>query len=702
MNITSQKVLRACRERECLFNFLFRQAFLFVFLYGFLTPGVFAAQGDIVRIEADRMEYLEHSGVVEAWGNVRVRRGGVSLDAGYVRFSLYSGDALAEENVWFSDVSGEIIASRLEYNFFTREPAAIEAETFFDPWFVKSEKFGRVSEGRYLSQKAVCTTCDRDNPHYKFTARRIDIEPGVAMKAYNVFFFLGKVPVFYLPYYRRSLSDHPSGFVMQPGYSSVRGMFALSYYNWYFNDGLRGRWYLDYFRNLGWGKGFDVRFLHGDERPGSGYLYLYHIDEKNSPAEGAEPAERWKMHLRHSQQISDYTRSILRVDRLSDPDFTRDYLPDETLRFLRRSDLERHRPEGSFSLTTRRPGYSTNIYMRRRVNDFTTVVENFPRVSFDFSEKSIGESFFYYNLYADAAHLNLSPSDEKQSLLQARLRPRISHQSRLWRLRLNPSLQAEGFWYDQNMLGEDNIFQGSYEFNLPVNLASGIWRIYDTPAWSEISKTRHLIMPKITYSYRPEPSDSREEIYSFADRIGVERESVRVELRNIIEGKRHDNSKFKFVDFDVYSNYNRLGEDRRWSNIAADLRAYSTRDVSFRTRASYNPYIERIETLDADVYLKRLGWNFETGFRIYEPRGEKHTFDVLGRARGNLGPKWGIDLQAGYDLNENEFKAARVGILRDLHCWEMQVFWQREGEDTRIMLAFRIKGMPGVSLQSPY
>ena len=496
--------------------------------------------------------------------------------------------------------------------------------------------------------------------------------------------------------------DERSGFVVRPGYSSERGMFALSYYSWLISPSLRGRLHLDFYNKLGWGKGADVNFNHGVERPGSGFLYLYHIDERQSPREEREPEERWKMHLRHGLRFSDNTWSILRIDRLSDPDFNRDYLTDETLRFLSRSELELHRPEGSFSVTTRKPDYSANVYLRKRVNDFTTVVENLPRASFDLSEQSLGDTGFYFNFDADFAYLNLSPADQKQDLLQARVRPGISHQTRLWQFRMNPSVSGTGFWYDENPEEEKNIFQGTYEFSLPVNLANGIWRIYDTPGWAGIVRTRHLILPRLTYFYRPKPGEAREDLYPFADRIGDESESVRVEFRNIIEGKREDDSKFRFAYLDLYSDYNRLAEEERWSNIAADLRAHSTRDVSLRARASYNTYIDRFESLDADVILRRLGWQFETGFRLYEPGGERHTFDLVGRARGNLGPKWGLDLQGRYDMNEDEFKAARVGIIRDLHCWEMQVFWQKEREDTRITLAFRIKGIPGEALRSPY
>lgn len=679
-----------------------RQAFLLLLLFLFFAPRSASEEKVPIEFESDRLEYHEETGIIKGMGNVRVIRGEARLYADYVEFHLDTGDMLAEGDVFFRDPEQEIIASRMEYNFTDASALALSAETFYKPWFVEAERFEQESPEKQRMERVSGTTCDHEVPHYRFTASRIEVEPGVAMKAYHAVFFLGRVPVLYLPYYRRSLSEEPSGLVVRPGHSEQRGMFALAYYNWYISQGFSGRWFLDYFRKLGWGKGLDLNLNYGAEKPGSGYLYLYQIDEKQAPREGEEPDERWKMHLRHSQQFSADTRSIMRVDVLSDADFTRDYLTDETLKFLSRAELERQRPEGSLSVTTRRPNYSADLYLRKRVNDFTSVVENLPRGSFNLSEQSLGDTGFYFNFFSDAAYLKQAPSEDRDDLLQARIRPGMSHQTRLWMLRMNPSIIGEGFWYDENRVGEKNIFQGTYAFNFPVNLANGIWRIYDTPGWGEMAQTRHIMLPKLTYSYRPEPDEGREDLYPFADRMGGERESVRVELRNIVEGKRADDSKFRFLYLDIYSDYNRLAEEEPWSNISLDLRADSTRDVSLRSRASYNTYIDRFETVNTDVIFRRLGWDFETGFRLYEPGGESHTFDLIARARGNLGPKWGLDLQGRYDANEGEFKALRVGVIRDLHCWEMQAFWQQEDEDTRVALAFRIKGVPGAALESPY
>jgi len=40
-----------------------------------------------------------------------------------------------------------------------------------------------------------------------------------------------------------------------------------------------------------------------------------------------------------------------------------------------------------------------------------------------------------------------------------------------------------------------------------------------------------------------------------------------------------------------------------------------------------------------------------------------------------LTPKTSITYNTGYDIKENEITMTRVGISRDLHCWEMSLNW---------------------------
>lgn len=659
-----------------------------------------AAEKIPVNLEADRLDYYDEKGIIEGWGNARLSYKEINLKADHISFDFKSHVFVAEGNVTLYEKSQEFYVEEITYNMRDEVMVVRNVTTSQEPWYVKGEKLTRVSPDEYLLEGGEFTTCDRTPPHYRLRAKRIKVYPGVRLWAYNTFFSVWKIPFMYLPVYRRSLKDVPSGYIVQPGYSSERGASLLSHYNWYLSEKFNGRWYLDFFDKAGWGKGFDVNFAPG---AGSAYLYGYHIDERESPTEEEEARERWKLHFRHSQEITEDIRQITRIDMFSDEGFNTDYLYDEILRFVSRSYLEDQEPEASLSITINKPAYSSSIYVRKRVNSFTEVTENLPRVSFDLVERRVPSTSLYYAFDTDFTYLHVSPTGEE--VMQTEVHPQLSHQTSLGYLRAKPTVAADGFWYSENQLGEKNIFQGNYRAECPLTLVNGVWKIFDTPRWGGINKVRHLILPTVTYYYSPEPTEEREDIYDFGNTIGGDEDLIKMELRNTIEAQTAPGETFEMVDLNVYTYYNRLNEGEEWANIYADLRTSSMRGISWETLASYNPYIQKFESLDTELNIEKGKWQTSIGTRFYEPGGEKNTFDLTGKLTANVGTKWKIDLEGLYDLNEEDFKARRVTLYRDLHCWEAQIFWQSaksgEEEETRIFIAFKIKGV-GAQIKTPF
>jgi len=289
--------------------------------------------------------------------------------------------------------------------------------------------------------------------------------------------------------------------------------------------------------------------------------------------------------------------------------------------------------------------------------------------------------------------------------LQARVRPQLANTIRLGWLRAKPTLTGDGFWYSKNQNGEEGIFQGNYEASCAVTMANGIWRIYDITRKSRIKKVRHFILPTITYYYRPEPTDETEDLYNFCDRLRPHQDLIKVALENSVEGKKANGKRFEFLNLELFSYYDRLGEEHKWQNIAADLRANSLRNISLRTLAIYNPHIEKLESLDTDLYFNKKKWDLSLGTRFYEPGGEEDVFDAIGSLKASPSKNWTIELEARYDLNREDFKVRRISLLRDLHCLQAQVFFQSETdeegeEESKIFFALKVKGV-GAALKTP-
>ena len=57
----------------------------------------------------------------------------------------------------------------------------------------------------------------------------------------------------------------------------------------------------------------------------------------------------------------------------------------------------------------------------------------------------------------------------------------------------------------------------------------------------------------------------------------------------------------------------------------------------------------------------------------------------------SLTPKWKLTYNSGYDLKEKEFTQTRLGLSRDLHCWELTFSWVPFGRYTSYDFTIRAK-----------
>ena len=64
----------------------------------------------------------------------------------------------------------------------------------------------------YFITNGFFTTDDVPDPGYRIRAKRIIIIPGKSIEAYNAIAYVGDVPVFYWPYYRKTFDRHPNNY----------------------------------------------------------------------------------------------------------------------------------------------------------------------------------------------------------------------------------------------------------------------------------------------------------------------------------------------------------------------------------------------------------------------------------------------------------------------------------------------------------
>jgi len=362
-----------------------------------LVPCFGEDTGEQIVVNADKLEYDRENNMVYAIGNVVVRKGQQVLRADRVDVNTDTEEAHATGNVSLVRSPGEKpwTGAELKYNFGTKAGMVSDMSGASDPFFIDSEEAERLSDGTFRVNAASVSTCTNapGHRHYHVKARDVQLVPDEYIKAKGAVLFAGPVPVFYFPYWKRSLKED-FGFRFYPGYTSRMGAFLLSSYRYRINSFLRAETHLDYRTERGVAFGQDFKWNDPDRFLWNGEMSAYFLDDQK-PIDDDEDAatqdienQRYRFKIEHSHTIGDRDYLLLNADYLSDTDILEDFFEDDY-----RGESQ---PDNYLVYTYRGDRYTVNLDIHKRLNDFYSDVDKLPELSVDFMRQQILESDFYY------------------------------------------------------------------------------------------------------------------------------------------------------------------------------------------------------------------------------------------------------------------------------------------------------------------
>ncbi|MBL8233566.1 MAG: LPS-assembly protein LptD [Bryobacterales bacterium] len=186
-------------------------------------------------------------------GKARVETSEALLTADEIDYDEESGDAEARGNVYFKHFAGneELWADRAQFNVNEETgkfygvrgtaPAKIDPRPGLlistNPFYFQGEWAERI-KNRYILYKGFITNCKVPRPIWTLRAPKFDIVPGDRAIAYKTWFKVKSFPLFYTPYFYKSLEKQPrkSGFLTpSAGNSSRRGKMIGTGYYWAIN-----------------------------------------------------------------------------------------------------------------------------------------------------------------------------------------------------------------------------------------------------------------------------------------------------------------------------------------------------------------------------------------------------------------------------------------------------------------------------------
>ncbi len=284
--------------------------------------------------------------------------------------------------------------------------------TSMDPILLESGKFRaekRNGKTIFIGDHSGITTHDVEKPNFWLRADRTTIYPDDKVVFKDMKLYLGKTPIFWLPYLSQPL-DQNLGYHFVPGGRSNLGFFLKNRYGVMLggerdpvtgaNDSawLLAQWRADLYSRRGVGLGVDLLDTRVDPNDDFGWLKFYHIYDFDPSVERSgiprnnERNNRYRIDLAQRINLgeSEHAQYQLQgnLSLLSDRFFLEDFE-----QRLFRSDPA---PDNTFAFRRRTANSLTTLGGRVRLNDFYDSDTRLPELTFDWVRQPfLGSKFLY-------------------------------------------------------------------------------------------------------------------------------------------------------------------------------------------------------------------------------------------------------------------------------------------------------------------
>jgi LPS-assembly protein len=599
-----------------------------------------------------------------------------------------------ESMVWRGD--------RLQYNFYTHEIETGAFRAGRSPFFAAGRGLSAdVTNQLYIATNAFVTTDDVEQPGVRIRASKLRISPGKFFEARNAVLYIGKVPVFYFPYFRRNLDRTSSHFSVLPGYRSRFGPYVLGAYEWYWDERLSGAVHLDYRAKRGAGGGADVLYDAGRWGKGTfqGY-YLYDQDPNGSTPTNATvlDPERYRISFLHqATPFTNLTAKIVVRDQ-SDAYVIHDFFETEY--------RQNSQPSSFLELDRLWPNFGLNVVAQPQINPFFETIERLPDVKLTAVRQQLGRTPFFYESESSLGYFQHAYDDTSTNLNYAAMRADTFHQILLphtffgW-LNVTPRVGGRFTYYsategDAPELAEQS--RGVFNTGAEVSFkASRLWpgtrsRLFD------VDGLRHIVQPSINYSYVPEPTVRPPELPQFDTQLpslrmlpvnfpdynsidSIDSQNVlRLGLRNKLQTKRAAGVENLF-NWELATDW-RLTPDSdqtTFSDIYSDLDFKPRSWITFNSELRFTPSDGLFRLANHTLTLSpNNAWSWSISHRYLRANTDPNAapgYDLSGynllvsSFYFRLNENWGARFSHHYELDQHIMQEQYYTLYRDFRSW---------------------------------
>jgi len=613
-----------------------------------------------IILSADYIEYRKEENKVLARGNVKIEDRDVVVECEEAIFDMEEEKVEAKGEIILQDKETTIHGSKIIYDLRTGRGVIDNASSFIDPWYFSGPKIERISDKEIVLHNGYITSCELSSPHYRFKARKIRVLLGEKFYAYNVLMYLGKIPIFYFPFYWHSLRERRFKWGLKLGSSGEEGFFAKANFGYAFSERTYGTLLIDYMtkKGVGWGSRYDYNLPNKIK----GFLYGYYIKEKDTKE------EKWRGEVEHWQNLGSDFYFQTKLDYMSNQNFNRVYNEEDWIPM--KEELK-----SQIALTRSRPTYTLRIvgdrkdvwdYQRER---FVNIQSYSPRLSFATNLLQIKKGLLYYKLGANYANRYVKPYDYVTREFQEGHRV---NQSDIYfdlvnklRLSRRASVDTEvGFketWQDKDEdWNRKNVYKNIY--HTKINLRTRITRSFDTD---------------LTHSFQQEQGN----------KTTLNKLSILGRIRLL-----------RLLKFTSSTGYSFIKEKNlRFDNLFSRVDFTPSRLTNFYFEHSYDLNREKTSNFQVETIFGPGAREWSINARLTYLQGTSnypHRLDIVNGFNFPITGKWKARLATRYDIYNRELMERGIHLYRDLHCWEARLSWTKIPSEEEIWFTVNLKVFP--------
>jgi LPS-assembly protein len=673
------------------------------------------------KLEADEVDYDQDTGEVEARGHVRFENylEGDKLECDHGKYNYF------DETGIFWDVRGT-------------SPAKIMARpgllTTNNPFYFEGKWAERKSD-HYILHDGFVTDCKIPKPWWRFTAPKFDIVPNERAIGYHAVFHLKRLPLFYFPAFYKSLKRLPrkSGFLTPSfGRSTLYGeFFGLGYY-WAINRSYDLRYEGVYYSLRGLASTLDLR---GKITPGTDFgFHLYGVNDRGVDiGNGVIQKQGGYQFLFDSRsELGDGWEYRGQINYLSSFLFRQSFSQSfhDAIYSESRSDLfvTKHWDSYAFTVVAERDEDFEDVLPADKI-----IIRKLPEVNFLSRDRQLvdGPIPLWFSMESSAGFLDRTQPDfqTRQFVSRLDINPEISTSFHWGGFSLQPSFGIRETDYGSSILNGvlsgQNILRSAREVNVTL-IPPSLERIFKSPKWLGGEKLKHVIEPRVEYSFvdginnfnriiRFDENDlltnTNQVTLSIANRFFVKDKDGNVNevLSWVVSQARYFDPTFggavipgqrnviaSSIDLDGFAF---LDGPRNYSPVVSALRFQHV--VGFEWRVDYDPLLKHISnsSLSADWrfsnYLISVGDNQVRTDPAVSPASDqlRGTFGI-----GNGNRKgWNGAFSEYYDYKNHVLLYSLAQVTYNTDCCGISLEYRRFNigtrDDTQYKVAFAISNV---------